>query len=320
LRCAPLIILLLGVFAGCGGAGAASGSGKDVEVVATTTEAADLVRNVAGDRAGVRSLLDVRTDPHDYEVRPHDVEALAYASLIVRSGGEIDAWLEGAIDGSGSGAEVVDLIDSIDPLAGSAHGGEHQEGGAESADEVDPHWWQDPGNAAKAVVAIRDALTQADPEGRAEYAANADAYVARLDKLTDALTRCVSAVPAGSRKLVTTHDALGYYARRFGFEIVGTVIPSRSTRGQASAGETADLIAKIRRENVPAIFAEQAVNADVEKAIADETGARVGDPLWTDTLGPPGSGAETYLGAMVVNTRAIVEGLTGGLQTCSAQP
>ena len=123
--------------------------------------------------------------------------------------------------------------------------------------------------------------------------------------------------PADERVLVTTHDALGYYARRYGLRVVGTVIPSLSTQAQASAGDLAELVDTIRREHVRVIFAESAVNASVEDAIAQETGARVGRPLWADALGPEGSSGATYEGSIRANTAAIVEGLSGGAKTCS---
>ena len=128
---------------------------------------------------------------------------------------------------------------------------------------------------------------------------------------------CIGQIPAAERKLVTTHDALGYYARRYGLRVVGTVIPSLSTQAQASAGDLAELVDTIRREHVRAIFAESSVNARVEDAIAQETGARVGRPLWADSLGPAGSGGATYEGSIRANTSAIVEGLSGGAKTCS---
>jgi ABC-type Zn uptake system ZnuABC Zn-binding protein ZnuA len=141
--------------------------------------------------------------------------------------------------------------------------------------------------------------------------------VRRLRRLDRDVAACIEEIPAARRKLVTTHDALGYYARRYGLEVVGTVIPSLSTRGQPSAGETADLVRTIREQDVRAIFAESSVNAKVEEAIARETGARVGEPLWADTLGPPGSSGETYLGALRANAGALVDGFTGGRATCS---
>ena len=299
MRLAPFLTAaaLALVLAACGSGG--GGDGRPT-VVATTTQAADLARGVAGDRAEVRGILEPNSDPHDYEVRPGDVKALARATLIVRSGGDLDEWLGGAVDSAGADAPVVDLLDRVGP---------HDDG--------DPHWWQDPIRAEDSVKVIGEALAKADPEGASTYRANAERSVNRLQALDAAVRDCIDPIPTEQRTLVTTHDALGYFADRYGLRIVGTVIPSLSTQAQASAGDLAELVETIRRERVRAIFAESSVNASVEDAIAQETGARVGRPLWADSLGPAGSSGATYEGSIRANTSAIVEGLSGGAKACS---
>jgi ABC-type Zn uptake system ZnuABC Zn-binding protein ZnuA len=292
------VLLVLAAFAGCGeDDGGAAGSDR-VKVVATTTQAADLARNVGGENVEVVGLLAPNADPHEYEVRPRDMQALIDADLVVRSGGDLDEWLKEAIEGSGSEAPVLTLMDHVRTREG------------------DPHWWQDPRNAIRAVAEIERGLRAVDPDSGDAYAANADRYEARLRRLDRAVATCIGRVPAAQRKLVTTHDALGYYAQRYGIEVVGAVIPSLSTSGQPSAGETADLVETIRDEDVKAIFAESSVNAKVEQAIAGATGATVGKALWADTLGPAGSDGETYVASIVSNTRALVDGFTGGELTC----
>ena len=243
-------------------------------------------------------MLAPNSDPHDYEVRPGDVKALARASLIVRSGGDLDEWLGGAIDSAGADAPVRRPARSRRP-----------------SEDGDPHWWQDPIRAEDAVKVIGDALAKADPEGASTYRANARAQRDRLQALDAAVRELHRPDPPSERTLVTTHDALGYFAHRYGLRVVGTVIPSLSTQAQASAGDLAELVDTIRRERVKAIFAESSVNASVEDAIAQETGARVGRPLWADSLGPKGSSGATYEDSIRANTAAIVEGLTG--ETCS---
>lgn len=284
-RLLAALLLLAVALVACGEDDRAASDGR-VTVVATTTQAADLVRQVGGADVEVVGLLAPNADPHDYEVRPRDLQALTEADLIVRSGGDLDEWLQEAIDGAGSDAPVLTLMDGVRTLGD------------------DPHWWQDPRNAILAAGEIGRALDL-----------DAGPYQERLRRLDREVAACLDRIPAARRKLVTTHDALGYYARRYGIEVVGTVIPSLSTRGQPSAGETAELIATIRREGVRAIFAESSVNAKVEQAIARETGARVGAALWADSLGPEGSGGETYVGSIAANTRAIAEGLAG--ERCS---
>jgi ABC-type Zn uptake system ZnuABC Zn-binding protein ZnuA len=286
---AAIVVVLLGA---CGDDGASGGAPR---VVATTTQAADLARQVGGSRAVVSSILQPNSDPHAYEPRAGDVKALVRADVVVRSGGEVDEWLEEAQAGAGSDAPVLTL-------------------GANTREE--PHWWQDPRAALRAVTILRDGLTRADPAGKRVYAANADAYLARLRQLDRSIARCIATIPPARRKLITTHDALGAYARRYGLEVIATVIPSRSTGGQASAGETAALVRTIRREHVPAVFAESSVRSDVERAIAREAGAHLAPALWADSLGPKGSSGATYLASMQANTHTIAEALGGDLARC----
>jgi ABC-type Zn uptake system ZnuABC Zn-binding protein ZnuA len=324
LRLALASLLALALLAGCGEddeGGATSGA---IDVVATTPVVADLARNVGGERVAVTALMAPNTDPHEYEVRPRDVEALAEAGLVFRSGGDLDDWLQEAIEGSGSEATTVNLIDHVETRTGEhgheeegeEHAGEEgEEHAGEEEAEIDPHWWQDPRNAERAVAAIRDGLVAADPEGAADYRANADAYLAELRELDTAVAACMDKVPEDQRKLVTTHDALGYYADRYGIEVIGTVIPSLSTEGQPSAGETAELIDTIRSEGVDTIFTESSVDPKVEEAIAGEAGAELGGELWADGLGPEGSTGETYVQSIAANTQTLVEGFGG--QSCS---
>ena len=291
-----LTLAALVLATGCGGDAADSGSDKTV--VATTTQLQDLVRQVGGDRVEVEGMLRPGGDPHDYEPRPSDVAAVAGASLVFSSGGETDEWLADVIDNAGGDAPVVTLIDSVERLGD------------------DPHWWQDPRNAVKAVTAIATALAEADPKGRRLYGRNAERTTRRLQRLDRRIAACVERVPPAKRKVVTTHDSLGYFARRYGIEVVGAVIPSLSTQAQASAGDVDRLVEQIRSEGVEAVFPESSVSADLERAIAREAGARVGDPLYADSLGEEGSAGETYAGALAADADALVRGMSGGAVRC----
>lgn len=301
--------------AGCGDSGG-GGTGAELTVVATTTQVADLVRNAGGDRVAVHQLLQPNSDPHGYEPRPSDAAALADADVILRSGGEIDEWLDELIESAGGDATLVDLSDSVVTIEGEAHGnGEHDEPHREE-EEHDPHWWQSPRNAVRTVEAIEAALADADPDGRAAYAGQADAYAARLRRLDREVAACIERIPPSKRLLVTTHDALGYYADRYGLRVVGALIPSLSTAAQPSARDTEELVDQIRELGVEAIFPESSLDPRLEQAVARETGAEVGRPLWVDALGPEGSDGETYVESIESNTAAIVEGLTGGAERC----
>jgi ABC-type Zn uptake system ZnuABC Zn-binding protein ZnuA len=176
----------------------------------------------------------------------------------------------------------------------------------------DPHWWQNPRNAELAVGAIRRALTKADPGGRRLYSRNATAYVRRLRRLDAGIARCIARVPPADRKVVTSHDSLGYLGARYGVKIVGAVIPSLSSQAEPSARDVERLVGQIRAERVKAIFPESALNPKLEEAIAREAHAKVAGALWADALGPKGSSGATYLQALASNTRTIVLALSRG--------
>jgi zinc/manganese transport system substrate-binding protein len=304
-RVLPVLLSLAATAAVVTACGGDSGGldGGELSAVATTTHAGDLLRSVGGDRVAVRTLLGPEADPHGYEPRPSDIAAISKAALVVKSGGELDEWLDDLLETAGGDAETLTLIDSIRRIP--------SDGG-----EADPHWWQDPRNAMLATREIERALVRLDPDGRAAYERNAAAYVARLRRLDAAIAACMRKVPDAKRKLVTTHDALRYFANRYHVEIVGAIIPSRSTQAQPSARDIDELVDQIRAEGVEAIFPETALNPKLERAISREAGASVGDALWADSLGPEGTDGETYFEAMASNTAAIVKGMTGGEVSC----
>jgi zinc/manganese transport system substrate-binding protein len=303
-RIAVLAVVLAALLLAACGAGdtATSGSRGGLSVVATTTQLADLVRAVTGSRADVRQILEPNSDPHAYEPRPSDVRAVTGARVVVRSGGDVDAWLGDVLRNAGSGARTVTILDALHPRR--------------TAGEVDPHWWQDPRDAAIAVATIRDALIAADPAGRATYVVDAGRYLTKLRSLDRAIAACMARIPERRRRLVTDHDALGYYADRYGIAVIGTVIPALSSQAQASGGEVARLVRTIRSAGVSAIFPESSVNPKLTRAIARDARAAVGDPLYADSLGPRGSPGATYLGSLRANTQALVAGFTGGRLHC----
>jgi zinc/manganese transport system substrate-binding protein len=184
------------------------------------------------------------------------------------------------------------------------------------ASRFDPHWWHDPRNAEAAVRAIRDTLVAADPAHRAAYTRRAATYLRRLRALDRSLATCFARLPRPERKLVTDHDAFGYFAHRYGLDVVGAVIPSQTTQAQPSAGATARLVGLIRREHVRAVFPESSINRRLAETIARETGATSRFTLYGDTLGPAGSAGATYLAMERANADAIVRGLSGGRLEC----
>jgi ABC-type Zn uptake system ZnuABC Zn-binding protein ZnuA len=291
------VLLVALVLVGCGG-GDEGSDGADVSVVATTTQVGDLVRNVGGARVEVATILEPEADPHDYEPRPSDAADLADAAVVFRSGGDLDEWLGELIDSAGADGAEVTLLDRV------------------RARGSDPHWWHDPRNAVLATGAIRDALVAADPDGRATYARNARRYIERLRDLDRDVEACIAKLPQGKRKIVTTHDSLSYFAHRYGLEAIGAVIPSLSTQAQPSAKDINALVDQVEEEGVEAIFPESALSDELERAVSREAGAEVGEPLFTDSLGPPGTPASTYIGSMRENARRLALGMSGGTLRC----
>ena len=318
LAAAALAALAL-IGAGCGGDGnatisAATGRStagtQPIKVIATTTVLGDLVRRVGGDAAEVTQILPPNADAHGYEPRPRDVTATADARLVVESGDNLDRWMGEVVEQSGTDAEVIDVSRKLRyRLPGESEGAE--------ASKYDPHWWHDPRNAATAVTEIRDALSAADPSAKATYAANATAYRAKVEALDAGIADCFARVRAAERKLVTDHDAFGYFAGRYDITVVGAVIPSQTTQAQASAGDIATLARVIKAEGVKAVFPERSVNPKLAQAIAKQTGASAEDTLYGDSLGAEGSTGATYLTMEQANADAMVKGFTGGSRSCT---
>lgn len=299
--------LVLAAGAGAGPAEAASVAARadqphtssKLRIVAATPLVADWVRTVGGGDVEVRSLLKPLVDPHEYEPGTGDAAAVADAKLVVASGAGFDDWILTLAKGAG-GVRVVALapVARLRPPALTTAG-----------DKVDPHFWHDPTLAAAAVGTLRDALVKADPTHAAGFRSRAAAYRARLAALDRRLRATVAAVPAARRKIVTDHDAFGYLARRYGIRVVGAAIPSTSTSASANARDTARLIDVIRRERVTTLFSESSVDPKLIRQIAHETGARVDDGLYGDTLGPAGSGAGNYVAMMTHNVAVLAAGM-----------
>jgi zinc/manganese transport system substrate-binding protein len=294
------------LIAGCGGSG--SDSGK-VAVVATTTQIGDFAREVGGDKVDVHQILAPNTDPHDYEPRPDDVTTTADAKIIFENGDNLDSWMDKVVDDSGSDAKVVDLGVGVPvKLPGESSGPE--------ASQYDPHWWHDPRNAETAVREITTQLSAIDPKDKATFAANGAAYEAKLKALDSGIAHCFQSVPASDRKLVTDHDAFGYFANRYGIQVVGAVIPSQTTQAQPNAQDLSDLADVVRSEHVKAIFPESSLSPKLAETIASQTGATADHTLYGDTLGPDGSSGDTYLKMEAANANSMIEGFTGGQSRC----
>lgn len=295
-------------FAGCGSGGSdrAAGRSDQIDVVATTPVVADFVRNVGGDRVHVVQILKPGVDPHDYEASPADIQAIADADLVVKSGVGLEAtWLDETVSSAGYGGEVVDASRGVTIRQGN--GTDEQAAG-------DPHIWHDPADARIMVGDIAAALVAKDPAGKAGYERNAATYDAKLAALDAENAAEIGSIPVEQRKLVTNHDAFGYYCARYGITFVGSIIPSFDTSAELSGKELSDLVAKIEQTGVRAVFSESSLPPKTAQTVATEAGVQVvegEDALYADGLGPVGSPGGTYLGAERHNTATIVKALGG---------
>ena len=292
------LLLFVGALAGCAGPGTAPAPGQ-IRVVATTTVLADLVRQVAGDRALVTSLVPKGGDVHTFDPRPSSLRAVAAAALVVRTGLGLDDWVTRIVENTGTGALLVaagEDLPGVTYLPGT---------GDEGA--VNPHVWMNVANAEQMVARIADALASADPAGAPAYAAGSAAYRARLARLDGDLHARMAGIPAGDRTVVAFHDAFPYLADAYGLHIDGTIV---AAPGQdPSAGSVADLIAAIRRDDVRAVFAEAQFNDELARMIADETGVAVVSGLYDDTLGDPP--LDTYESIMRWDVDQVARALGG---------
>jgi ABC-type Zn uptake system ZnuABC Zn-binding protein ZnuA len=300
------LLALVGVAAsiftmtGCG-AGMPLPSDGLLRVVATTTQVGEAAREVGGPDIALTVLLKPGAEAHEFEITPTAAAAIERSDLILESGAGLETWLEAALTTIGGADAVRDMSTGIALRA--------PDDPAES-EEVDPHWWLSAPNAIQLVEHVRDALSAARPELTDAFAARAAACVARLQAADVEIRRLMAEIPAAARGIVTNHDALGYFMAEYGLHFVGSIFPSLDVSSEPNPAQLATLADTIRSEGVTAIFSESAVNPRLAKAIADETGARVVDePLYTDSLGPPGSGADTLDGMLLHDAQVIHDAL-----------
>jgi ABC-type Zn uptake system ZnuABC Zn-binding protein ZnuA len=292
-----LAVLATACSGGAGGSGD-PGQGRVLDVVATTTQVADFARAVGGDQVRVTSLIKPNVDAHDYEPSPADLDAVARADVVLQNGVGLEEWLDDTIASSGFGGPVVDTSKGV--ALRQADG------------EPDPHIWQNPRNARLMAANIERALAQAEPAAAPRFEANLTAYTRQLEELDAEVARQVDSL--ANKKLVTDHDAFGYYVDRYGLELVGTVIPTFDTSAELSGRDVRDLVARIRATKVKAVFTEASLPPKTAETIAGEAGVKVvagDDALYGDSLGPAGSDGDTYLKSIRHNTATIVGNLSG---------
>ena len=266
-----------------------------INVAASLTILADFARNVGGDRVDVVSLVGPNGDAHSYVPSPADAKKLADAKLIILDGLGLEGSTARFMRAAAKDAKVVTASDGITPLR--------------LGTQSDPHAWQSVANAKTYVANIRDALIAADPAGRSVFEANAADYLRRLDALEAEVRAAIESIPPDRRKLVTTHNAFGYFGTAYGVDFIAP--HGVSTEAEPSARDVARIIAQIRAQKIPAVFLENVTDPRLLERIAQESGARIGGTLYSDALTDANGPAPTYIDMMRHNVKELVTALGG---------
>ncbi|MBM3226169.1 MAG: metal ABC transporter substrate-binding protein [Candidatus Tectomicrobia bacterium] len=299
----PVLVMLLSVLAVLPGVSHAARATR-LPVVVTFSILGDLVQQVGGEHTAIRVLVGPDTDAHTYEPIPADGVALTHAAVLFELGLGFEPWLEALYRAARTTAQRVVATQGLSGLL-------RVPGGlAERPGDTDPHVWHDVAYVVQMVQVIRDALKRYDAPHAAAYEANAARYLDSLQQLDTWVQQHVATLPAGRRKLVTAHDTFGYFARRYGFEVLGTVLESFTTEAADPSGAAlARLVDTIKATGVPAIFAENIQHPRRLQHVAASAGVTLAPALYTDALGRPGSAGAHYLAMMRHNVTTIVQAL-----------
>ena len=297
------------VASACGASAEPSSNVDGITIVASTTIWGDVARSIVGNDGTVQVLVPVGVDPHDYQLSSAQVADINRADLVIVNGFGLEQnMVEVFAVAQNDGAVVLSLASAVDPIALGENGSSEKCDPAAEVSGCDPHFWMDPDRASAAAKAIGSALERIDDS--VDWAERAEAYVEAMDEAVARMESALDLVPDGQRKLVTNHDSLQYFAEKFGFEVIATVIPGGSTLADPSSADLANLVAVIRAEKISAIFADTTDSTALADAVAAELGASVSViELFTGSVGEPGSGAETLIDMLETDSSLIAEAL-----------
>ncbi|SFG75281.1 metal ABC transporter substrate-binding protein [Methylobacterium gossipiicola] len=284
---------------------AARADAEKLRVVATFSILGDLASQVGGDRVAVTTLVKPDADAHGYAPAPSDAKTLAAADLVVVNGLGLEGWIDRLIKASGTKAPVVVASKGIKPIeepeeSGHGHGHGHDH-------HADPHAWQSIANAKVYVANIRDGLVKRDPAHAAVYEARAKAYLGELDALEGEVRATIANIPPARRRIITTHDAFGYFTAAYGLTFIAP--QGVSMDSEASPRDVARIVRQIKAEKIPAVFLETIADPRLMEQIARESGATVGGKVYSDALSGPDGPAPTYVGMMRHNLAAFAKAL-----------
>jgi zinc/manganese transport system substrate-binding protein len=264
-----------------------------VNVVTSFSILGDFVKNVGGERVSVTTLVGPDGDVHVYTPAPVDAKKIADAKLLVINGLGLEGWLPRLVQSSGSKAPIIIATKNIAPLR--------------LGSDADPHAWQSVANAKIYITNIRDALGAADPADAETFRANSERYLAELDALDREVREAIGKIPESRRKVISTHDAFGYFASAYGIKFIAPL--GVSTESEASARDIAGIITQIKTAKIPAVFLENISDPRLIRQIATETGARIGGTLYSDSLTGEKGDAPTYIDLVRHNIRALTSAL-----------
>lgn len=279
------------------------GADRKKRVVCSTTQVADFTRQVVGDRWDVESILAAGQDPHGYEIKPADAQSVRAADLCIQNGWHLEGgdWMQ--VLAEGASRPLVTCVEGVQPVMLPQNG--------EAAAVPDPHAWFSPMNAAVYVRNITAAVSAADPTHKNEYASRTKFYLEQLRSLDRWIRQEVHRIPPDKRILITSHDAFNYFCQEYGFKASSPMgWSTREVGAEVTPARRKKVIASIIETGVPVIFVETSVNPELIREIAKESGVRIGGTLYSDSMGPPGSLGETYLGMMRENVLTLVESYT----------
>jgi zinc/manganese transport system substrate-binding protein len=309
-----LMIAALVLIAACGADTQPDDLGLDddrIVVVATTSILGDIASNVAGDEARVEVLIPIGVDSHDFQPSSQQASLVAEADLVVANGLGLEQGLEEILTSRlDDGGPVIELAPLVDPIPFSTHEevGDHEDEAEREPGSDDPHFWMDPIRVGAAAVALATELSDQHPGG--SWGERAAAYSMVMDATDETIRDTLASVPVEGRSMVTNHEAFGYFAERYGFEIVGVVIPGGSTLAEPSSAELAELVAEMMEHGTRVIFAETSRPTTLAEAVAAELGSNVEVvELYTESLGPEDSHAETLSSLLESNASAIASAL-----------
>jgi zinc/manganese transport system substrate-binding protein len=264
-----------------------------LKVVASFSIAADFVRNVGGDRVSVTTLVGTDGDVHVYSPAPADVRKIADAKLLVINGLGLEGWLPRLLQASGSKGPIITMSNGVAPIKTGSH--------------ADPHAWHSVANARIYVANIRDALIAVDPSSTELYRNQAQGYLAKLDALDREVREAMAKIPAGRRKVISTHDAFGYFSSTYGIEFIAPLGVSKES--EPSARDIAAIVTQVRTQKIPAVFLENISDPRLVRRISAESGARVGGTLYSDSLSSEKGDAPTYIDMVRHNIKALTSAL-----------